>query len=690
MPCPTSIDNGAGRVYLDTDIACDQIVLDDGFIQQRVTAGGESFYQYAVTEAGASGAAPTSNLDFTADTLAFSVEQISPTQSTTLSGTGKTSLVYGVSNVASSETVAGIETRHAQRFGFEVGNGGNHRNGFVAVDTAQELSVIDWNQTVPEELLRQTFSVSELLIDSGGGFNAIPRDRNFNRGRRGSIQQTVALGDGDKQGFIKKYSPTLSSGSLGRHPDLWVGQYRANPSADSQFSPFSYTQYNTSVVQTGWNVPDCMGGVVFYPLGSPIPSPPCPFYAGPNRRVYGFAGGQTALSFTDANPAIDSIFFNNTGSEVFLKENYSIARRTPTAWTDSSSASVAVLDATSPFLANNGNSAYGTNQTNTASTAPVSPTNSGGAPAPLNDWTVVNGVISAPCPPGATCDSVIGSGAGFLMRGVTIAGIEYIQTIITESNATGVGGSSVDGNESFVRADGVAGIAATQFKVATDSYVGVTNSKYYTLQDPLNYRTTLNQGWALTGPGDAALTVLMDFNADLADLSPATIAAIGPVMQFSLRVAANGALDYTIYDRKPKNLFYFRKIDGGIQNTSHVADLLNPALSGGGIYSVGSGTIANCKPLSQSVLFPGRCLGTAAGADLSWNAGDSLAITQISSGWGNSPGGDNTRLNQASITNLSTGERAQTTRFGIAYNQGWQDPTPFDMPTLPETYTPRF
>ncbi len=77
-----------------------------------------------------------------------------------------------------------------------------------------------------------------------------------------------------------------------------------------------------------------------------------------------------------------------------------------------------------------------------------------GLPFSLGNWSVTDGEITADCPPGASCAVNI-AGAGMRQQAITASdGERYIQSIITDSDATGDASSVPFANESFVRQGG--------------------------------------------------------------------------------------------------------------------------------------------------------------------------------------------------------------------------------------------
>lgn len=122
---------------------------------------------------------------------------------------------------------------------------------------------------------------------------------------------------------------------------------------------------------------------------------------------------------------------------------------------------------------------------------PLDASSPAGAPVAFSEWSVNDGVISAPCP-FTFCASEAGRN-GFLQRAVEdgSTGQSYIQTIITDIDASGLPGDLPFSSESVVRISGsdtqtVNGIVALQ--LARDPQSGGFSD-----------RTVLRTGWADKG-----------------------------------------------------------------------------------------------------------------------------------------------------------------------------------------------
>lgn len=72
------------------------------------------------------------------------------------------------------------------------------------------------------------------------------------------------------------------------------------------------------------------------------------------------------------------------------------------------------------------------------------------APMPFDQWSVSNGTISAQCATGVACSSPL-KAPGMLQREINASGGKFIQSVITNANATGTASTLAFSSESFVK-----------------------------------------------------------------------------------------------------------------------------------------------------------------------------------------------------------------------------------------------
>lgn len=132
----------------------------------------------------------------------------------------------------------------------------------------------------------------------------------------------------------------------------------------------------------------------------------------------------------------------------------------------------------------------------------------------FDNWSVNNGAISASCPGGFTCEVLSGggSGEGFIqVQWVDTApgGGTYIQTIVTDTSATGDPADLAYVDESFVQLGATNGILAQQRHATSDTDGTFTNSSQLAIgwanptPDGNNPTMTITQAFVSDGTGVA-------------------------------------------------------------------------------------------------------------------------------------------------------------------------------------------
>jgi len=290
-------------------------------------------------------------------------------------------------------------------------------------------------------------------------------------------------------------------------------------------------------------------------------------------------------------------------------------------------------------------------------------------------WTVAAGVISAPCPVLAghtvVCGAVTGSGAGFLQRGVSIDGVEYIQTIVTEDNATGdptvadfQAGYLPFKDENFIQLGGVNGVAYNLHIADEDlSYLGAGGPLPSTAGQ-FTYTSRLKSGWAHTGPLDPVNQVDQVLYTPQTGL-PAQVSGVyydfhmlqGETQADKIIYFADavGVETNSTYGTPSENLgepvmFATVKLGGAFQNTSHTAGVNDLA-----------GMIGN------------ELLPSLGGTDISWASGEAIQATWVGAQYTTSDPFGYAVVGTTSYTNLSqNGQRVAATDT----NQAMPNPDP--------------
>lgn len=144
----------------------------------------------------------------------------------------------------------------------------------------------------------------------------------------------------------------------------------------------------------------------------------------------------------------------------------------------------------------------------------------GGPPIPFGGWSVNNGAITATCAAGALCGTST-STPGLLQREIT-AGAgngRYMQSILTDSNASGLPGTVAFASESFVKQGGFvsqwttsAGESeATTTSSGETSGLSVSQVVRGTGTDKFLMTAQLNTGWAaVAGQPNIDITKILE------------------------------------------------------------------------------------------------------------------------------------------------------------------------------------
>ncbi len=133
------------------------------------------------------------------------------------------------------------------------------------------------------------------------------------------------------------------------------------------------------------------------------------------------------------------------------------------------------------------------------------------APMPFDQWSVNNGTITAQCTTGVTCSTSPLQAPGMLQREINASDGKFIQSVITNANATGTASTLSFSSESFVRqgwtsADSVNGTPTvpgeSNLITSAGSVSGIalkqtiTDGAALVNQGPFNLTTLIHTGWA--------------------------------------------------------------------------------------------------------------------------------------------------------------------------------------------------
>ncbi len=683
-------------------LACDYTTTDNGFLMRKVIMPSsssrrpsENYWQYIMTDPGATG--EPSDDPFSPTGLSFANESIIRADNISRPNASPSQSQKTIVAESIIDPVTNIEDRWSQVAYVDTPT--------MIVTFDQRLEEIDWSGGVgsPEVLFDSSHKVSTVIGSGHGGIK--DRDQVLTQDIWQGTDLTQKFQYQVDQTPAKHYTgtayPILPGGSNGgdlptgnfgtkNYPlkATYIGQIlSANPLSPQLFGYTAFRNHYSNEAQTTANFTDLTS------LESANPA------VNINRL------------FTENDPAIPP----NTASNPLLPL-YSITPNintpaplvTPTAWASGAPVDVAVA-ALNNNVANPLSGGAGT----------------GGPPIDLGGWSVGNGVIQLdPCPATVVCGPTI-AGAGFAQREVRVIadGSTFYQTIITETSATGstaiapqltqagmtaevtrftpipssifeppppsdpfVPGVLAFADESFVKSGGSGGIASRAQTVigrgnpGSPMYtnLGLIAGYIYPPAEPMAQRISLNTGWA-QGTGAAPVVEIhqvLGFDDQSTSSGSSYPVAPGIFMgweagnQFDYTMAANGATDYTVVSipsqHKASGL-YMRKIDGGVQTTSHA--------------------------LTDPFLVPG---GTN-GGNIAWNPGDTLQALWWADYWSFFRGWTSNAF--TAYTNLTTGDRtsraqAFTRPNGAPFSRNRTDPpvtlnppspwvAPFDTPTPP-------
>lgn len=693
-PCPTQA------------ISCLHTVTDNGFMMRQVIMPSsaqpgavENYWQFVMTDPNATGT--PDNDPFSPTGLPFSNESIIRADN---AGNSTTVNDFQLQKTIVAESVMSadsIEDRWSQVSRIDTGAG-------YGISFEEDLTQIDWSAgpNSPDVLFDSVHKAKGALGNFGGV-------KEFNQ----VLTQDIWQGTDMTQKFQYQVDRLPRKHTAGRGAPILPGGTNGGDLTIGGSNRPLVAAYVGQSVANGTNPPSLFSYTAFRSHLSSKPET---------------TSNVTTLStFESANPAVNlNRFFTFYGrfpqgpDPLFPLNVFSINPSintppplvTPTPWASGPPTEIAVT------ALNN----------NVASTLSGG-AGTGGPPIDLGGWRVENGVvIFDPCPHTVIC-SIVVSGQGFVLRSVYVLadGGTYYQTVITDPRATGntttapvltqaavagekilfptpipvsqfttplppdpfVSGALAFANETFIKRGG--GGVSNRTQVA-DTFRkpgrwiiqrGKVAGVQFTSAEVMAQRATINTGWA-QGVGAAPVVELKQIigiddkttsnnghpNPLIDPFLPADGMFLGQHAgsQFDYTMASNGGTDYTVVgiptQHKPSG-FYMRKIDGGVQTTTHA--------------------------LTDPFLVPG---GTNDG-NIAWNAGDTLQALwwgetySFYTGW--------VRNGFTAYTNLTTGDRtsraqalsrpnggpASSNGHGTSPNPPAPWASPFDTPAPPSMNT---
>ncbi len=624
-----------------------ETVVSDGMLQRRVTISGTgdptldgTYIQFIITDPGVTGDASANPFSATRGNLLFTNEDFVKMHNRSAGISEKQTIIQ-------SEFVnPDLENRFVNITEYEYGPWANSGANYPWVHVDQQISQVDYtkyNATIdPNPTL--VFDSSAVLDSNGNGFTD-----NFKIDLSQMVDMTDAAGFG-AQGFkyVDAKGQYLTSGAV-TLPDgsniswnplngdevsaMWIGQSLAGGGSSPEFGHTKYTKVDTSNP--------------FNPVTTSI-------------DWTSFASA-IAQSWNQVPP-------NNVDPAVFGS--------TPTLPTGptlvAATASISPPDPINPNPSLTGSPPAG-------STTPVAP------PVPYYSWTVTNGVFTlAACPVGATCGAPIVNEGGLMQRIVTKGGVDYIQTIVTDPNATGdpnatdfAANSLAFKSENFVRmgsmggGGGIGSGIASQLHIAEQdtSYITQTPGTLPTTGGQFTYDTALKTGWANGGPTDPKIAVsqrIMVPDTSFPDVSSSdyTFTLKQGQADTDKMWALSDVVGTVTGGNGFQNPIMFNTIfrSGAFQNTSHA--------------------------LTDPALLP------STGGNIAWNPGEAIQVTWVAGEYVTPDPFGPSAVNTLSYTNLSTGDRTASTSRAtpVTGPESWVDPfgppTGPAAPTYTTTYTP--
>jgi len=657
--CPTAASIGA------TSVTCTDGVSDNGMLQREVSITGGAnpgtYIQFIVTDPGTSGDGQAAPFSVQRGSLNFVNEDFVKMNNR---GDGISSKQTLLDSSMSSAT---LEQRFVNTHEYNFGWANSGITPWIV--SYQDISTVDYSADPfnPTE----TFSSSANIVSNGVGFNT-----NIDIGIDQYIDLTDANGNGTQQFKYNKVGGQYQTTTNPTNPILPGGTNGGNVT----WNPFD----TVSALWVGQNILSNTAGLGSNALFSHT------------RFLNQTTGSNSALTRLDTNLP------TNWSSPPFAQITAIVSPHmvAPTAAYTTPTGLTPTVAASAP--------ASGT-------TTPVS------GPIVYDNWTVANGVFTpGACPGGVTCGSVIVNERGLFQRLVTIGGVEFIQTVVTDTAATGdptaapfTAGALAFKNETFVKYRDPTGIT-TGTGIATNLHIDQQDLSYVNVSDtnplPITggqfaYDTKIETGWANGGPLDPTIVVdqrvyvpdtqfqqssSMDntFHMEIGQtqndkvIDMSTVIGTSAVASFSASTPAFGATlcasllpTYQSYYNDPAA---YCDAAGAVHYTQPGSGGNNPVMFRS---SIAQGALQNTSHLlTDPVLLPSN------NGNIAWSAGDAIQATWVAGSYLTTDVNGPSLIGLTSYTNLSTGTRT-------AYTSTNADPfmTPAGTPSVnPDSWVSPF
>lgn len=626
-----NVDEGHIDLNCPVNASCSEPVLDNGFATRNITIDGHTYVQTVLTERGVSGD-PTANpfstergnmeffnevfvlMNSDSATWAYSpngfASKMEITESDMRTNTIEDRMVMSsIVEMGQSERVPGsfVDTVTNTTYPFMP-----VFNGVFDVISDFEVSTIDYSGALPEETFYST---------------AYQREYNNDAQHERRFDQYVDDGEGGAMKFA--------------HRDIGGVLLNSAHEADPQ-NPLLPGGTNGGELEWG-------------------PNAEARTWSGPDRVTATWFGqdmsdaGGTRLGYTK--------FWGSSawevGEQLPLGETKLVhADPDPAGWHESTFGPT-------PDMASRGREVTATAATVAPSTptgtipqaTPLTGTGPSGPPIEFDNYVVSSGTILADCPQNATCTTGM-TADGFLQREITVDGITYYQTIVTEAGESGTPGVATQfgntydnwiiipenqlsfSNESFVRTGGINGTGVAS-RLALAEQAMLTNFPERAAKN-FEYSSDLNTGWARGGEADPILTTTNKIHSYL---NFGTFDYL-----YDMKVGEDEARDISLVNHVSSFGAGFAPIDfvtrslrGGFQLDTHTPNPNAPILPGGGN-----------------------------GGDISWGAGESIQATWVGGRYLAGNG-----LNEISVTafqNRTSGEETRHSSLDTPQSLPWPDP----------------
>jgi len=652
-------------------VVCSDVLVDDGMLQRKLSVSGAGllngdYIQFVITDSGTTG-------DPTADPFSAARGNLTFTNEDFVKQANRVGGIASKQTIVDASMNGSLEDRFATSTEYMFGWAGGVATVNPWVMVTQDISQVDYSGVDPVEI----FSTNALIENNSG-----PGD--WTNNSHVVLNQTIDLTEADQGKGAQGFKFAKSSGD---YQDF---------SATSLINQLDFLDDGT-----------LNGSAVLLPGGTNGGTPSYSWLSGDELRALWIgqwfeqgtaAGGESFFGLTRYSAVNPSTQFT------FPTQLLSFTDTTAAGWADilnvepffgmSTGFGAEPVLATVPIVvAATDDGGAGTPDpiaaTLSAGSAPVTSTTPVDLPlSSYNDWRVTGGVFHGPGGPGTPvpcngtgtviCAEPSVNEGGLFQRVISVDGVQYIQTIIADSNATGdpsqpdfSANSLAFKNESFVKQGDGEGIAANLHIAQEDlGYVSTPASPLPTNSGQFTYNTQLKTGWANGGPLDARVAVDQrllvpesGFPAQVTGMDSNFHMLVGETqldkviyMSDAVGTETNSTWGTPSFNLGGPIMFATTKVAGVFQGTSHLA---GPDLLPSG--------------------------------DITWDQYDALQATWVGGSYTTPDPFGASIVGTTSVTNLSTGDRVAYTSITDSPPDPawWDDPfATYSTPHYSSAYVP--